>query len=104
MLSDYTISMSVIKLASIWYHVETARPPGVQWVWCHQNRGGRLLNVISIKNSFPTDSRQAVQLCCNVHAGNYLGRCLHAAIQLKISILRAGISRHWIPSGGAAWG
>jgi len=73
MPSDYTISMSVIKLDSIWHHVETAGPPAVKWVWCHQNSGGRLLNVISIKKSFPTDSRQAVQFAVTFMRATILG-------------------------------
>jgi 4-hydroxy-3-polyprenylbenzoate decarboxylase len=72
--SDYTLSKSVIKSALVWDQVEGAGLPNVQGVWCHQNGGGRLFNVISIKNSYPGHSRQAGQLCCNVHAGNYLGR------------------------------
>jgi UbiD family decarboxylase len=72
--SDYTMSKSVIKSALIWDQVEAAGLPGVQGVWCHQNGGGRLFNVISIKQAYPGHSKQAAMLACNVHAGNYLGR------------------------------
>lgn len=72
--SDYTMSKSVIKSALIWDQVEAAGLPGVEGVWCHQNGGGRLFNVISIKQAYPGHSKQAAMLACNVHAGNYLGR------------------------------
>jgi 4-hydroxy-3-polyprenylbenzoate decarboxylase len=54
--------------------VESAGLPGVQGVWCHGTGGGRLFNVISIKQTYPGHSKQAAMLAANCHAGNYLGR------------------------------
>ncbi len=72
--SDYSLSKCVIKSAMIWDQVESAGLPGVQGVWCHEAGGGRLFNVISIKQAYPGHSKQAAMLAANCHAGNYLGR------------------------------
>jgi UbiD family decarboxylase len=72
--SDYSLSKCVIKSAMIWDQVEKAGLPGVEGVWCHEAGGGRLFNVISIKQSYAGHARQAAMLAANVHAGNYLGR------------------------------
>jgi 4-hydroxy-3-polyprenylbenzoate decarboxylase len=72
--SDYSLSKCVIKSAMIWDQVESAGLPGVQGVWCHEAGGGRLFNVISIKQAYPGHAKQAAMLAANCHAGNYLGR------------------------------
>ncbi len=72
--SDYSLSKCVIKSAMIWDEVEKAGCPGVQGVWCQEPGGGRLFNVISIKQAYPGHAKQAALLASNVHAGNYLGR------------------------------
>jgi 4-hydroxy-3-polyprenylbenzoate decarboxylase len=72
--SDYSFSKCVIKSAMIWDEVEKAGLPGVQGVWCHEAGGGRLFNIISIKQAYPGHSKQAAMLAANCHAGNYLGR------------------------------
>jgi UbiD family decarboxylase len=72
--SDYSLSKCVIKSAMIWDQVESGGLPGVKGVWCHENGGGRLFNVIAIKQAYPGHSKQAAMLAANVHAGNYLGR------------------------------
>lgn len=72
--SDYSLSKCVIKSAMIWDEVENAGLPGVKGVWCHEPGGGRLYNVISIKQEYPGHSKQAAMLAANCHAGNYLGR------------------------------
>ena len=72
--SDYSFSKCVIKSAMIWDQVENAGLPGVQSVWCHEAGGGRLFNIISIKQAYPGHSKQAAMLAANCHAGNYLGR------------------------------
>ncbi len=72
--TDYSFSKCVIKSAMIWDQVESAGLPGVQSVWCHEAGGGRLFNVISIKQAYPGHSKQAAMLAATCHAGNYLGR------------------------------
>ena len=72
--SDYSFSKCVIKSALIWDEVEKAGLPGVQGVWCHEAGGGRLFNIISIKQAYAGHAKQAAMLAANCHAGNYLGR------------------------------
>lgn len=72
--SDYSLSKCVIKSAMIWDQVERAGLSGVEGVWCHEAGGGRLFNVISIKQVYAGHAKQAAMLAANVHAGNYLGR------------------------------
>ena len=72
--SDYSFSKCVVKSSMIWDEVENAGLPGVQGVWCHEAGGGRLFNIISIKQAYPGHSKQAAMLAANCHAGNYLGR------------------------------
>src|SRR2546428_5156288 len=45
---------------SIWDQVEKAGVPDVRGVWCHEAGGGRLLNIISIKQRYPGHARQAM--------------------------------------------
>ncbi len=72
--SDYSFSKCVIKSAMIWDEVELAGLPGVAGVWCHEAGGGRLFNVISIKQAYAGHAKQAAMLAANCHAGAYLGR------------------------------
>jgi UbiD family decarboxylase len=72
--SDYSLSKCVIKSALIWDQVEKAGLSGVQGVWCHEAGGGRLFNIISIKQAYPGHAKQAAMLAAGAHAGNYLGR------------------------------
>ena len=72
--SDYSLSKCVIKSAMIWDQVEKAGLSGVAGVWCHEAGGGRLFNIISIKQAYAGHAKQAAMLAAGVHAGNYLGR------------------------------
>lgn len=72
--SDYSFSKCVSKSAMLWDQVERAGLPGVRAVWCHEAGGGRLFNIVSIKQAYPGHSKQAAMLTANAHAGNYLGR------------------------------
>ena len=72
--TDYSFSKCVIKSAMIWDQVESAGLPGVQGVWCHECGGGRLFNVIAIKQAYAGHAKQAAMLAGSCHAGAYLGR------------------------------
>lgn len=72
--SDYSLSKCVVKAAMIWNDVERAGLPGVSGVWCMEPGGGRLFNVISIKQAYAGHAKQALLLAAGSHAGNYLGR------------------------------
>ena len=72
--SDYSLAKCFVKSALIWDQVERAGVPDVKGVWCHEAGGGRLLNIISIKQRYPGHARQAMLAASQVHAGAYLGR------------------------------
>jgi UbiD family decarboxylase len=72
--SDYSLSKCVMKAAMIWDQVEKAGLSGVQGVWCHEAGGGRLFNIISIKQAYAGHAKQAGLLAAGAHAGNYIGR------------------------------
>ena len=72
--SDYSLAKCFFKSALIWDQVEKAGVPDVKGVWCHEAGGGRLLNIISIKQRYPGHARQAMLVASQVHAGAYLGR------------------------------
>lgn len=72
--SDYSLAKCFVKAALIWDQVERAGIPDVKGVWCHEAGGGRLLNIISIKQRYPGHARQALVAASQVHAGAYLGR------------------------------
>ena len=72
--TDYVFSKCVIKSAMIWDQVEKAGLPGVKGVWSHLHGGGRLFNVIAIKQAYAGHAKQALLLTAGAHAANYLGR------------------------------
>jgi 4-hydroxy-3-polyprenylbenzoate decarboxylase len=72
--SDYSLAKCFVKAALIWDQVEKAGVPDVRGVWCHEAGGGRLLNIISIKQRYPGHAKQAALVASQVHAGAYLGR------------------------------
>jgi 4-hydroxy-3-polyprenylbenzoate decarboxylase len=72
--SDYSLSKCVIKSAMMWDQVEAAGLPGVVGIWAHECGGGRLFNVVAIRQTYPGHARQAAMLTANCLAGNYLGR------------------------------
>ena len=72
--SDYSFSKGVVKSGMIWDELEKAGVPGVQGVWCHEAGGGRMFNIVSIKQAYPGHSRQAALVASQCHAGAYLGR------------------------------
>jgi 4-hydroxy-3-polyprenylbenzoate decarboxylase len=72
--SDYSFSKGVVKSAMIWDDLEKCGVPNVKGVWCHEAGGGRLFNVVSIKQAYPGHSRQAGLITSQTHAGGYLNR------------------------------
>jgi UbiD family decarboxylase len=72
--SDYSFSKGVVKSALIWDELEKCSVPNVKGVWCHEAGGGRLFNIVSIKQAYPGHSRQAGLITSQTHAGGYLNR------------------------------
>ena len=48
--------------------------PNIKGVWCIEFGGGRLFNVISIKQFYAGHAKQALLLDAGDHGGNYIGR------------------------------
>src|SRR2546425_429217 len=48
--------------------------PNVKGVWCHEAGGGRLFNIIAIKQAYAGHAKQAALAASQCAAGNYLGR------------------------------
>ena len=46
----------------IWDELEKAGIPNVKGVWCHEAGGGRMFNIVSIKQSYPGHARQAAMV------------------------------------------
>jgi 4-hydroxy-3-polyprenylbenzoate decarboxylase len=72
--SDYSFSKCVVKSGMIWDELEKAGIPNVKGVWCHEAGGGRMFNIVSIRQSYPGHARQAAMVTSQCHAGAYLGR------------------------------
>jgi UbiD family decarboxylase len=72
--SDYSFSKGIVKSALIWEDLEKCGVPNVKGVWCHEAGGGRLFNVVSIKQSYPGHARQAGFITAHTHPGGYLNR------------------------------
>lgn len=72
--SDYSFSKGVVKSALIWEELEKCGIPNVKGVWCHEAGGGRLFNIVAIKQAYPGHSRQAGLIASQTHAGGYLNR------------------------------
>src|SRR5207247_4099619 len=71
--SDFSIAKCMVKAALIWEQVEKAGVPDVRGVWCHEAGGGRLFNIISIKQRYPGHARQAMLVASKVRADGSLG-------------------------------
>ncbi len=72
--SDYSFSKGIVKSALIWDQLEKMGIPNVKGVWCHEAGGGRLFNIVSIKQAYPGHARQTVLAAAQCQAGAYLGR------------------------------
>jgi UbiD family decarboxylase len=72
--SDYSYSKGIVKSALIWDQLEKMGIPNVKGVWCHEAGGGRLFNIVAIKQAYPGHARQAALAAGQCQAGAYLGR------------------------------
>jgi len=72
--SDYSFAKGVVKSAMIWEELEKMGIPNVKGVWCHEAGGGRLLNIVSIRQAYAGHAKQTLLAAAGCHAGAYLGR------------------------------
>jgi 4-hydroxy-3-polyprenylbenzoate decarboxylase len=72
--NDNTFYRSPMRAALIWDELERAGVPGITGVWSHEAGGGRLLNIIAIRQLYPGHSRQVGLAVASCHAGAYANR------------------------------
>ncbi len=72
--NDNTFFRSPMRAALIWDELERSGVPGVVGVWSHEAGGGRLMNVVSIKQMYPGHSKQVGMATASCHAGAYANR------------------------------
>jgi 4-hydroxy-3-polyprenylbenzoate decarboxylase len=72
--NDNTYFRSPMRAALIWNELERAGVPGIVGVWSHEAGGGRLFNVVSIKQLYAGHSKQVGMATASCHAGAYANR------------------------------
>jgi UbiD family decarboxylase len=72
--NDNTFFRSPLRAALIWDALERSGVPGVAGVWSHEAGGGRLFNVVSIKQMYPGHAKQVGMATASCHAGAYANR------------------------------
>ena len=70
---DYGLMGSTSKAARLWDILEKSEVPGVTGVWCHEIAGGELFTVISIRQLYAGQSRQAGLIASQLtNTGRYM--------------------------------
>ena len=72
--NDNTYFRSPLRAALIWDELERSGVPGIVGVWSHEAGGGRMLNIISIKQMDPGHAKQVGMATASCHAGAYANR------------------------------
>ncbi len=72
--SNNTLLRSVQASATVWEALEGAGVTEVQGVWCNESGGGRLFNVVAIKQMFPGHARQAGLIASQCREAIRMGR------------------------------
>lgn len=71
---DVGLAQSVFRSATMWHELEEAGIPGIRGVWMHEVGGGRLFNVVAIRQLYPGHARQAGLVASQCRTGVYIGR------------------------------
>jgi 4-hydroxy-3-polyprenylbenzoate decarboxylase len=72
--NDNTFFRSPLRSALIWNELERAGVPGIVGVWSHEAGGGRLMNIVSIRQMYPGHAKQVGAATASCHAGAYANR------------------------------
>lgn len=72
--SNNTILRSVQASATVWEAMEAAGVTEVKGVWCNESGGGRLFNVVAIKQMFAGHARQAGLIASQCREAVRMGR------------------------------
>jgi 4-hydroxy-3-polyprenylbenzoate decarboxylase len=72
--NDNTFFRSPLRAAFIWNELERVGIPGITGVWSHEAGGGRMFNVVSIRQLYPGHAKQVGMATASCHAGAYANR------------------------------
>jgi UbiD family decarboxylase len=72
--NDNTFFRSPLRAALIWDELERSGIPGIVGAWSHEAGGGRLFNIVAIKQMYPGHSKQVGLATASCHAGAYANR------------------------------
>jgi UbiD family decarboxylase len=72
--NDNTYFRSPLRAALIWDELERSGVPGIVGVWSHEAGGGRMFNIVAIKQMYPGHSKQVGMAVASCHAGAYANR------------------------------
>lgn len=71
---DVGLAQSVFRSGTMWDELEKTGVPGIEGVWLHEVGGGRLFNVVTIRQLYPGHARQVGVLASQCRTGVYVGR------------------------------
>jgi 4-hydroxy-3-polyprenylbenzoate decarboxylase len=72
--NDNTYFRSPLRAALIWDALERGGVPGIVGVWSHEAGGGRMFNIVSIKQMYPGHAKQVGLATASCHPGAYANR------------------------------
>lgn len=72
--NDNTFFRSPLRGALIWNELERVGIPGITGVWSHEAGGGRMFNVVSIRQLYAGHAKQTGMAAASCHAGAYANR------------------------------
>jgi 4-hydroxy-3-polyprenylbenzoate decarboxylase len=72
--NDNTYFRSPLRAALIWDELERSGIPGIAGVWSHEAGGGRLFNIVAIRQMYPGHAKQVGMATASCHAGAYANR------------------------------
>jgi UbiD family decarboxylase len=72
--NDNTYFRSPLRAALIWDELERSGIPGIVGVWSHEAGGGRMFNIVAIKQLYPGHAKQVGMATASCHAGAYANR------------------------------
>jgi 4-hydroxy-3-polyprenylbenzoate decarboxylase len=72
--NDNTYFRSPLRAALIWDELERSGVPGIVGAWSHEAGGGRMFNIIAIKQLYPGHAKQVGMAAASCHAGAYANR------------------------------
>jgi 4-hydroxy-3-polyprenylbenzoate decarboxylase len=72
--NDNTYFRSPLRAALIWDELERSGIRGITGVWSHEAGGGRMFNIVSIRQMYPGHAKQVGMATASCHAGAYANR------------------------------